>query len=294
MGIARNLLQMKRGIAVLLLSSSLALANPADVERARKLFARADYREVVAVLTPLAENGGAPVHELIGKSYFIMGDYKKAVEAFDRAVIAQPNTSALHHWLGKAYGRRAETANPFLAPGLASKARQNFEKAVQLDGKNIEAINDLFSYYLEAPGFLGGGLDKAADLAKRIEAIDPVEYHYALAQIAEKRKELKTAETHFRRAVELAPRQAGRIIDLARFLSRTGRHQESETVFAQAEKVAPNEPRLLFERASNYIRAKKNLDDAKTLLERYLRSPLTPDDPPRAEAERLLKQAAGS
>jgi Flp pilus assembly protein TadD len=282
---------MIRWTPVLLLLASLAFADPTDLERARKLFARAQYRDVVTILTPLAKDGGAPVNELIGKSQFIIGDYKKAVEAFERAVASQPDSSALHHWLGKAYGRRAETSNMILAPGLASKARQHFEKAVALDGRNIEAINDLFSYYLEAPGFLGGGLDKAGELAKRIEALDAVEYHYAMARLAEQRKEFRNAEMHLRRAVDLAPRQVGRIIDLAGFLSRNGRHQESESVLAQAEKVAPNEPRLLFERASNYIRAKKNLDEAKALLERYLKSPLTPDDPPRAEAERLLKQA---
>jgi Tfp pilus assembly protein PilF len=226
-----------------------------------------------------------------GKSYFLARDYRKAAESFERAIAAEPNNSVLYHWLGKAYGRRAESSNMLIAPGLASKARQNFEKAVALDGKNTEAMNDLFSYYLEAPGFLGGGLDKAEQLAKRIEALDPVEYQYALAQLANKRKEFKTAEMHFRRAVELAPRQVGRIIDLARFLSQRGQHQESEKVFAQAEKVTPNEPRLLFERAHNHIRSKKNLDEAKALLERYLKSALTPDDPPRAEAERLLKQA---
>jgi tetratricopeptide (TPR) repeat protein len=282
---------MKRGLSVLFLGAALTFADTGDVEQARKLFARAQYREVVSLLGAKAQNGGAPVNELIGKSYFIMGDYKKAVDAFERAVAAQPGSSALHHWLGKSYGRRAETANVLLAPGLASKARQSFEKAVELDGKNIEAINDLFSYYLEAPGFLGGGLDKAEQLSKRIQVLDPVEYHYAQAQIAEKRKEFKTAEMHFRRAAELAPRQVGRIIDLAVFLSRNGRQQESETVFAQAEKVAPHEPRLLFERASNYIRANKNLDEAKALLQRYLKSPLKPDDPPRTAAERLLKQA---
>jgi len=226
-----------------------------------------------------------------GRAYFIKGDYKKAAESLERAVAAQPESSTLHHWLGKAYGRRAETSNMMIAPGLATKARSHFEKAVALDGRNMEAINDLFTYYLEAPGFLGGGLDKAAQLAKRIEATDPVEHHYALAQLAEKRKELKTAEMHFRRAADLAPRQIGRIIDLAKFLSRAGRHQESEIVFAQAEKIGPNEPRLLFERASNHIRARQNLDQAKALLERYLKSPLTPDDPPKAEAQRLLKQA---
>jgi tetratricopeptide (TPR) repeat protein len=282
---------MTRGIAALFVAAGVGLADTTPLEQARKLFARAQYREVVSLLSPSAQSGGAPVNELIGKSYFIMGDYKKAGEAFERAVGAQPGNSTLHHWLGKAYGRRAETASVFLAPGLASKARQSFEKAVELNSANIEAVNDLFSYYLEAPGFLGGGLDKAEALSKRIQSLDAVEYHYAQAQLAEKRKEFKTAEMHFRRAVELAPRQVGRIIDLAVFLSRHGRQQESETVFAQAEKVAPNEPRLLFERASNYIRAKKNLDEAKELLERYLNSPLTPDDPPRAAAERLLKQA---
>ena len=274
-----------------MLTVGLALASTTELERARKLFAHAQYREVITALASESKTDQAPVLELIGKSHFMMGDFKKSAEFFERAVAAGPDSSRLHHWLGKAYGRRAETSNPLFAPGLASKARQSFEKAVSLDGKNIEAINDLFSYYIEAPGFLGGGLDKAAGLTKRIEAIDPVEYHYALAQLAEKRKEFNQAEMHLRRAVDLAPRQAGRIIDLARFLSQHGKHQESEKVFEQAEKVAPKAPRLLFERASNYIRAKKNLEEAKALLEQYLRSPLSPDDPPRAEAEKLLKQA---
>jgi hypothetical protein len=39
------------------------------------------------------------------------------------------------------------------------------------------------------------------------------------------------------------------------------------------------------------LRAKQNLDEARTLLRQYLNAPLTPDDPPRSEAERLLKQA---
>src|SRR5688572_23186453 len=113
---------MTRGLALLLVAAGLTLANSAQVEHARKLFARAQYREVVSLLSPSAQSGGAPVNELIGKSYFIMGEYKKAAEAFERAVAAQPASSALHHWLGKAYGRRAETANVLLAPGLASKA----------------------------------------------------------------------------------------------------------------------------------------------------------------------------
>lgn len=283
-----------RAIFCTFLVAALAWADAALVERGRNLFARGQYKQAIELLSPQAQSNGAPAHDLIGKSYYMMGEYKNAVEAFERAVNADPNNAVYFNWLGKAYGRRAETSNPLMAPSYASKARQSFEKSVALDGRNIEAINDLFSYYIEAPGFLGGGLDKAATLAKKIQAIDPVEYHYAMAQLDQQRKEFQSAESHLRRAVELAPRQAGRIIDLAKFLSKQGRHQESDVIFAQAEKVAPDAPRLLFERASSYIRAKRNLPQARQLLERYLKSTLTPDDPPRSEAEKLLRQASGA
>ena len=50
---------------------------------------------------------------------------------------------------------------------------------------------------------------------------------------------------------------------------------------------------LLFERAATYIAAKRNLDTAKQLLKKYLESPLTPEHPPRTEAEKLLRQVGG-
>jgi hypothetical protein len=51
---------------------------------------------------------------------------------------------------------------------------------------------------------------------------------------------------------------------------------------------------LLFVRAETYIQQKRNLNDARQLLERYLSSPLTPDDPPREEARTLLVKASGN
>lgn len=286
---------MRCWIPFLLSTAALFAAGSAELDRAKQLFSRSQYQAAVNVLAPVATSSLDPAtHELLGKSYFMISEYKKAAESFEKATTLDPNNSVYFHWLGKAQGRRAETASPFTAPSYASKARQAFEKSVELDGKNIEAINDLFSYYLEAPGFLGGGLNKAEALAKRIQAIDPVEYHYAMAQVADKRRDYGTAESHFRRAFELAPRQVGRVVDLAKYLSTHGKEQESDALFAQAAKLAPNEPRVMFERAQYYIRTKRNLNEAKALLERYLKSPLTPDDPPRAEAERLLKQASSN
>ena len=59
--------------------------------------------------------------QLIGQDYFMLGEYKKASDALEKAAALDPNNAKLIHWLGRAYGRRAETANPFTAPGLAAE-----------------------------------------------------------------------------------------------------------------------------------------------------------------------------
>jgi tetratricopeptide (TPR) repeat protein len=268
--------------------AALALGAPA-LEEAQQLYNRTEYQKALNILLPLPEKD-AKTWALIGRAYFMSAEYKKATEAFDKAVALQPSSEYVH-WLGRSWGRRAESASIFMAPSFASKARQYFERAVMLDTSNKEALNDLFDYYMEAPGFLGGGLNRAEALVNRIAALDEAEGHYARAQLLDRRKEFDAAEEHLRRALELAPRQVGRVIDLASYLSKRGRVQESEAVFAQAEKMAPNTPRVLYERAQTYIRDQRNLTEARQLLKKYIASPLTPDDPPRSAAEELLRKA---
>lgn len=281
-----------RWVAVALLAS-VAVAGEPEITRAEQLFRRTQYDQSLRALQ--AENQqDVRILALIGKNQYMLGEFRKATEMFERAAEANPKSSEYFHWLGRAWGRRAETSNPFSAPGYASRARQAFEKSVELNPRNTEAVNDLFSYYLEAPGFLGGGLDKATRLTERIRELDPVEYHYAMSEIAQKRKEYSSAEQHLRRAVELAPRQVGRIVDLAKFLARRGKVAESEAALAQAEQIAPNSPKVLFARARVYVEGKRNLPQARELLQKYLNSPLSPDDPPREEARKLLRQAQGS
>jgi Flp pilus assembly protein TadD len=280
---------MQRINVVVLLFCSLLSAKPAQWAQARDLYLRTNYHESLALLLPAHEKD-AETLELIGQNYFMLGEYKKATEAFEKAVALEPGNSEYVHWLGRAFGRRAETSNPLTAPGYASKARQSFERAYELDPRNHEAVNDLFEYYLQAPGFLGGGLQKAEALARHIAALDAAEGHYAEAQLDDKRKEYDAAEQQLRRAAELAPRQVGRLLDLAKYLAKRGRIKESDATLDQAARLAPNSANVLFERANIYIKEKRNLDEARQLLERYMRSPLTPDDPPRERAEALLKK----
>ncbi len=268
-----------------------ALAADPAFDRAKLLYDQTLYDDSLKALA--AQPATPAVLALRGRNFFMKNDFKRAGDLFEQAIAASPGNSEYYLWLGRAFGRRAETSSFLTAPGYASKARQNFERAVQLNPKNQEALNDLFEYYLQAPGFLGGGHDRAQALIEKIAALDPAERHFAEARLAEERKDWNQAETQLRRAAELAPNQIGRLIDLAKFFARRGKQTESEAAFARAAKINPESPKLLIERAETYVEQGQNLPEAKRLLERYLKAKLTPDDRPREDAQKLLSKVSG-
>jgi cytochrome c-type biogenesis protein CcmH/NrfG len=270
--------------------SGASLATP-NLSKAEELYQHTDYEGSLALLDKKSFEPRAAF--LMGRDYFMLGDFKKSTEYLQRATEAAPENAEYADWLGRAFGRRAETSNMILAPAFASKAREAFERSVQLDPKNSEALSDLFDYYLEAPGFLGGGFDKASRIADQVALIDPPEGFSEKSRLAQKRKEYQRAEEQLREAIAVAPRSVGQLIELAKFLANQGRTHESDAVFQQAERVAPNSPRVWFAEAKIYVKQNRNLDEARNLLEKYVHAPLTVDDPPKQEALRLLKQAGG-
>ena len=88
-------------------------------DRALDLYEHTDYEGSLKLLLPLQKKGAVDL-TLIGQNYFMLGDAKRASDFFQQAVAVEPNNSVYHHWLGRAYGRRAETGNPFSALGQAS------------------------------------------------------------------------------------------------------------------------------------------------------------------------------
>jgi Flp pilus assembly protein TadD len=272
--------------------AATATASPDVVRRANALYQRTEYEGSLRILEEDPTPDGAALL-LSGKNYFMLGDYKRATDFFEKAVALAPSSSEYELWLGRAWGRRAETSGWLMAGVHASRARQCFEKAVALDPHYNEAKNDLFSFYLAAPGFLGGGIEKAEAIARSIANERPPESNFEEAQIAEHRKDYVAAEAHLRRAMELAPNEAGRIVDLARFVAKRGRLAESDALFEQARKLAPSLARVAFAQARVDIENHRNLERARGLLQQYLHANLTPDDPPRQEAEKLLQHVGG-
>jgi tetratricopeptide (TPR) repeat protein len=279
-----------QSLVVLLLSVLPVLAGGnVELQRAEEQYQRTDYAAVLKTLLTYSPKTAA-VDALIGKSYYMDGQFKKSAAYFEAAVAEDPLNSTYFDWLGRAYGRRAEQASFLTALPFATKTRESFERAVALDSRNLEALGDLFEYYLQAPGVVGGGIDKAGRIAGRISELSEPEAHYVRARIAEKRNRPAEAECEYRKARESAPDQVGRLLDLATFLSNQGRIRESDDLFEIAEQTAPESPKVMFARASAYVHANRNLPAAEKLIRQSAQLPHTPDDPTRLELAHLVRK----
>lgn len=91
---------------------------------------------------------------------------------FEQAVKAAPDEAVYRFWFGRATGEQAQRANPIRQPGLARRTKGEFERAITLDPSYIPPREGLLRYYLAAPGFLGGSVDRAREQADAITKIN--------------------------------------------------------------------------------------------------------------------------
>ncbi len=161
-------------------------------------------------------------HISTGKAFYDQGKNDDAIKEFKAAVRLQPNDSMAHLWLGRALGRKTEKANPVQAAFMVADVRNEFERAVALGPKNLEARSHLMEFYLQAPSSFGGSIHKAHEQAEAMAKLDPAKGHWARARIAEKQKRYDVAEREYRAAVEAKPTGKEYQKDLEKFLGKHG------------------------------------------------------------------------
>jgi tetratricopeptide (TPR) repeat protein len=202
------------GVLLLLLAMqavchALVPDKPAqDRKTAERSLLQGRIDESVAVLQRLvaANPKDGSAYLLLCRGFYAEDKADEAIEACESAVQLLVRNSAAQDWLGRAYGTKADHAGALEGFKLARKVKAAFESAVEFDAGNGAAVNDLSEYYVGAPSIVGGGLEKAEDLADRSLAALPQQAHRARALVAEKRKDYVTAEREFQAAVDVAKR----------------------------------------------------------------------------------------
>ena len=213
-----------------------------------------------------------------GIEHFRAEDHRKAQTAFEAAVRADPERSEYHRWLGLSVGHRAQRMTGLRAlgaMGLARQSREHFERAVEVDDSNLDALETLQGFHIRAPGIVGGSKEEAGSLAAAIEKLDPARGAAAWAALREAQGEFEEAEAQLARARELAPEEIGHLLRQAGFLARRGRLAESDELFDAAFERDPDNPDVWLAAGEAWAEAKRksHYGRARELLERYLASP---------------------
>jgi tetratricopeptide (TPR) repeat protein len=233
----------------------------------------------------------AEAYNLLCRAYFSMGNWDRGIAACEKAVALQPGNSRYHMWLGRIYGEKANDVIFFKAASLAGKVRNEFEAAVRLDSNNVDARSDLGEFYLEAPGIVGGGRDKAEVQAQALVALDAAKAHYLNGRIAEKRKDLTTAETEYRAAIEATRGSALTWFNLALFYRHQQRWDAMEDAINHATSAQVDRPEILMESGEVLIRSGRNFPAAVRFLRRYLALNSKVEEAPAFKAHYLLGTA---
>jgi tetratricopeptide (TPR) repeat protein len=258
------------GIVLALSVASSALAG-AD-ETAPSLIANGRVDEAIAALRDqLNSSPNDPVaHNLLCRAYFTLGQWDRGISACERAVALAPDNGQYHLWLGRIYGEKADKSGFMTAAGLARRVRNEFEAAVHLSPKSVDAHSDLAEFYLEAPGIVGGGRDKAQQQADMLTSLDPARAHWVNARIAEKKKDYSTAEKEYRGAIEASHGSASAWLNLGLFFKHRERYDEMEQALGHVRGAPIDRADALVDAGEILIRTQRNLQEAVKLLKAYL------------------------
>jgi tetratricopeptide (TPR) repeat protein len=230
-------------------------------------------------------NDGA-AYNLLCRAYFSLSQWDRGVSACERAVAIDPGNGLYHLWLGRVYGEKANSSSFVTAAFLAKKVRAEFETAVRLSPDNVDARADLAEFYLEAPGIVGGGRDKAEAQARTLDKLDPAKAHWVNARLAEKNNDPAAAEREYRAAIEASHGSANAWLNLAIFFRHQQRLNDMQDALNHAASAQMSEG-ILMEAAEMLIRAGRDFPAAIQMLERYLSSS-TVETAPAFKAHYLL------
>src|SRR5208337_4386902 len=158
---------MRASRVLLIFLTLFAWLTASAADSTKDMLAAGRIDETIAALNGrLSSAPDAESANLLCRAYFTLEEWDRAESSCRKAVSLDPGNSRFHLWLGRVYGEEADRANFLAAAVLAGKVRGEFERAVQLNPKDVDARLDLAEFYLSAPGIVGGGEQKAREQAQ--------------------------------------------------------------------------------------------------------------------------------
>ena len=277
---------------ILLTTLASAALDPAAYTAAVELYTQRKPLEAQKAFEALAVTApdNADIQFYLGRLALQRGDPEQAVAYLEKAVALAPKNSRMYLRLGDAYGLTAQKAGLFSKMSWAGKCHTAYEKAVELDPKNIDARWSLMEYCRQAPGMVGGGNDKALVQALAIKKLhlDRGRIAVALVYVSDKKYDLAFGE--FEEALKANPVDYMALFQTGRLAAISGeRLNRGLEVLRQCVARTPPEGQpghaAVHWRIGNILEKKSDLPGARAAYEAALKV-----DPAFPQAIASLKQ----
>jgi tetratricopeptide (TPR) repeat protein len=233
----------------------------------------ADKALALLATFPQSGPGAAQEQNILCRVRLTLEQWDAAVTACEQAVHLDPENSGDHLWLGRALGEKASRASFLTAYSLAKRTRAEFEDAVRLNPRNVQALSDLGDFYRQAPSVVGGGIDKAEGIVADLEKIDQARADELRGRIAEQKKDFLAAESEYKKMVTAGTHPALGWSALAAFYARRQRFDEMESAVRSLLSEALHEKQAgvaLYDGAGLLTEAHRDPALAATMLDDYL------------------------
>ncbi len=159
--------------------------------------------------------------------------YKSAIEILDEVKANGEDTIEVNLLLAEALSGRINQVGMLKKISLAKKIKKSLEHTLELAPQNLDALEGLVQFHLQAPASVGGDKDEARLLVEKIIKIDGLRGHLSGAELEQAMKNIPAAQAHLDKAYALAPKNIDVILGQSSLAAEAGAYQKAVDILGK-------------------------------------------------------------
>ena len=246
---------MRVSLFCLLMFLLARLASAAEPETPENLYAQKRYPEAETAFRArlVAKPDDAEAHHFLGRLALGRQQVEESLPYLERAVQLAPDNAEYQFYHGSACLQQAgKLGMSFKALGLAKRGRTGMERAVQIDPGSILYRQALIEFYTQAPGIVGGGIDKAYAQVEALRPLDSRAAAFAFSNLRFREKKYAEAIASIEPLLAANPDDYQALYFLGRVAAAEGLHLDRGIAALRRCLELPVPPRLAGHAAVNF------------------------------------------
>jgi tetratricopeptide (TPR) repeat protein len=213
-------------LGILAAATAVAATDPSRLATADEYFQNSRPADAQAAYEAIVKDDpkNFPAHLRLGMLALRRDDTEQAISWLEKAADIDSKHSETRRILGDAYGRAAQKKGIFGGLGLGKKCLASYQKAAELDPRNVDAHGSLFDFYRQAPGFAGGSAEKALAEAATMKQLEPMRGRIAFATFYVSEKKYDKALAEFDEVLKTEPNDFNALYQIGRLAALTGHY----------------------------------------------------------------------